>query len=108
MTASEDNEHLGSTGREVLADVHHRLGTQEATRKADALAHVYDLAESRGATPDDLAKIRGEFKTIAQALVRESPQRRRRRWRSKRERESASNRELPAGRVQRELPPGTQ
>jgi hypothetical protein len=105
VSTPDGTERAVTAGRELLADLHHGLDAKEATDKADALAHVYLLAEGCGATPADLATIRGEFKTIAQALVEEAPRRRRPRWRSKRHRESSASRELP-NIGPRELPAG--
>jgi hypothetical protein len=88
--------------RGLLADAHHGLREGEAIGHANALAHVYKLAEACGATSKELNEIRSGFPLIAQALLAE-----RRGRRSKRLEDGAAAPPLPPLPIPPELPPGS-
>lgn len=91
--------------REVVWDVHHGLRQAKAKGDADALAHILACAREAGATPDDLSQIASGFKSIAEALVKQGPHRRRPPWRRRSTIQDGDTGELSPARVP-ELPPG--
>jgi hypothetical protein len=90
--------------RGLVADVHHGLNQKRATGDAEALSRVHELACGAGMGPDDLGQISDGFKIIAERLI-DDPEQNRRRW-SMRTHWQRGARSLDHGDERRELPPG--
>jgi len=84
--------------------VHHGLNQKRATGDAEALSRVHELACGAGMGPDDLGQISDGFKIIAERLI-DDPEQNRRRW-SMRTHWQRGARSLDHGDERRELPPG--
>jgi hypothetical protein len=92
--------------RDVLGDVHHGLRQEKAKGDADAIAHIYALARESGASTEELAQISSKFAKIADELVEQGEQRRRRQWLPRRRRGQMTG-HVSTGPEQRQLPQRT-
>jgi hypothetical protein len=64
--------------RAAIADAHHGLRHAEVRGDADALVHVYEMAQRCDASSRELAQIRRGFPALAEDLVATTRKRRRR------------------------------